>query len=178
VLPEALAAAREIQDEYFRASALRALAEKLPSHTCLSNASLSCANFNYATLINANLSQTDLRHGNFKGANLNHANLSRALLNRADLSDTKLINTNLSCAYLRDANLVRANLIGSNLKDANLIAANLIDADLSGTKVEKARFGNNQGISVPMKLDLIRRGAIFVGEPPTQDSRVLITNRN
>lgn len=76
---------------------------------------------------------------------------------------------------MRGANLIRANLIGSDLKNASLIGANLIDADLSGANVEKARFGNNQGISEPIKLDLIRRGAIFVGEPPTQESRVLVT---
>jgi uncharacterized protein YjbI with pentapeptide repeats len=39
------------------ADALSALVKKLPSHNVsLSNASVSCANFNYATLINANLS--------------------------------------------------------------------------------------------------------------------------
>ncbi|MHC5721794.1 MAG: pentapeptide repeat-containing protein, partial [Nostoc sp.] len=73
---------------------------------------------------------------------------------RADLSNTRLINTNLSGANLRDANLVHA--------------------DLSDANVEKARFGNNQGISEKIKDDLIRRGAIFIGEPPTQDSRVLV----
>jgi hypothetical protein len=138
---------------------------------------VSCAKFNYATLINTNLDQADLRYGNFKGANLSYANLSRAFLNRADLNDTRLINTNLSGTYLRDASLIGANLIGSNLKDASLINANLIDADLSGANVEKARFGNNQGITKSMKDELIKRGAIFVGEPPTQDSIILVHNR-
>ena len=171
-----LKAAREIQSEEYRVDALRALAEKLPSHNArLSNTSMSCANFNYATLIKANLSQADLRYGNFRGANLNQANLSRAFLNSADLSDTTLVRTNLSSANLRNTNLIGANLIGSDLKDACLIGANLTDADLSGADVEKARFGNNQGISEPIKRDLVRRGAIFVGEPPTQDSKVLVS---
>jgi hypothetical protein len=39
----------------------------------------------------------------------------------------------------------------------------LKDANLSRAVVEKALFGYNSGISENMKLDLIRRGAIFEG---------------
>jgi Pentapeptide repeats (8 copies) len=51
----------------------------------------------------------------------------------------------------KSANLSRANLSDANLSDANLIDAN----------VKNARFGNNQGISEPIKRDLIQKGAIF-----------------
>jgi hypothetical protein len=43
--------------------------------------------------------------------------------------------------------------------------ANLIDANLSKTKVEKARFSSNLGISESMKQDLIKQGAIFEDSP-------------
>ncbi|WP_339374028.1 hypothetical protein [Calothrix sp. PCC 6303] len=35
----------------------------------------------------------------------------------------------------------------------------------NGAKVINARFGNNQGIPETLKLDLIRRGAIFEDTP-------------
>ncbi|MEH1956109.1 pentapeptide repeat-containing protein [Nostoc sp.] len=53
-------------------------------------------------------------------------------------------------------------LVESNLNGANLRNANLINADFSNANVEKAQFGNNQGISIQTRADLIQRGASFV----------------
>lgn len=70
-------------------------------------------------------------------------------LKGVDLSDTDLSGADLSRAYLSGANLSEAYL--SNLSGANL----------SGAEVQYARFGRNLGTSDSMKLDLIKRGAIF-----------------
>ena len=215
LLTEALAAAREIKYEKYRANVLQVLVKKLlPHEASLNQVSQSFANLEGATLINVDLIKVDLRGGNLKKANfnnanleraflnnadlsqaklietnliytnlresnlrkanLNNANLERAFLNRADLSQAKLIQTKLMYANLRDAKLVNATLIGANLANANLIGANLIDADLIGANVKNARFGHNQGISIDMKRNLKQRGAIFVDDPPREDSRVLV----
>ncbi|AFY55655.1 putative low-complexity protein [Rivularia sp. PCC 7116] len=178
LLPEALAAIREIHilNNYGRKNLLQAFVEKLlPHDSSLNQVSQSFANLEGAILINADLSKVDLRRGNLRKANFNNANLEGAFLNNADLSQAKLIQTNLRYANLRDAHFVNATLIGANLANANLIGANLIDADLSGANVENAKFGHNQGISDDMRRNLEGRGAIFVDEPPREDSRVLVS---
>jgi uncharacterized protein YjbI with pentapeptide repeats len=63
------------------------------------------------------------------------------------------------------ANLSGADLSGANLSGANLSGADLMGANLSKTKVEKARFSSNLGISESMKQDLIKQGAIFEDSP-------------
>jgi uncharacterized protein YjbI with pentapeptide repeats len=141
----------------------------------LSGANLSGANLGVANLSDANLSDANLRGANLRGANLrgaylSDANLSRAYLSRADLSGAYLSGANLSGADLIGANLSgaylrSADLIDADLRSAALIGADLSGADLSQTKVEKARFSSNLGISESMKQDLIRQGAIFEDSP-------------
>jgi uncharacterized protein YjbI with pentapeptide repeats/DNA-binding Xre family transcriptional regulator len=156
----------------------------------LSGANLSGANLSGANLRGANLSGANLRGANLSGAylsgvyrvgaNLNGAYLSGVYLNGANLSGANLIDANLIDAYLcgvnlnganlsgvnlNGANLSGVNLNGANLSGANLSGANLSGANLSGADVEKTRFGDNQGISESMKLDLKNRGAIFEDSP-------------
>jgi uncharacterized protein YjbI with pentapeptide repeats len=141
------------------------------------------ANIRGANMIGANLSRANLIHADLSGVNLIFAKLVYAKLVYADLSDAYLIDTDLSDAYLIDTNLSRANLFGANLSRANLFDANLIDANLSranlsgadliGANVENARFGNNKGISEPIKRDLIQKGAIFEDSPGDRSSILL-----
>jgi len=136
----------------------------------LRSADLSRADLSSADLIGANLSGADLRSANLIGANLSGANLRSADLSGADLSRADLIGADLIGANLSGANLSGADLSGADLSDANLSGANLsgadlIDANLSKTKVEKARFSLNFGISESMKQDLIKQGAIFEDSP-------------
>jgi uncharacterized protein YjbI with pentapeptide repeats len=142
----------------------------------LSHAHLSRANLSGADLSRADLSDADLSSANLSSANLSRANLSRGNLGRAfllsraylidaNLSGANLIDADLSYADLSGADLSGADLSGANLTRANLIDANLIDANLSETKVEKARFSSNLGISESMKQDLIKQGAIFEDSP-------------
>ncbi len=146
----------------------------------LSAADLSAANLSAANLILADLSDADLRGANLSaadlsGANLRATNLSGANLNDANLRGANLRATNLSAADLRDAdlrvtdlrdaNLRVTDLSAANLRDADLRDADLRDANLSGAMVEKARFGNNKGISESQKQDLIAQGAIFEDIP-------------
>ena len=65
--------------------------------------------------------------------------------------------------------LLNANLNGANLEHTNLFCANLKGAILFSATVEKARFGNNEGIDEEMKADLIKRGAIFLEESTETD---------
>ena len=90
---------------------------------------------------------------------------SPSLLQYANLNVANLNVANLEGANLRDANLNGANLRGANLRGANLNVANL-----NGAKVEKALFGNNEGIDEEMKADLIKRGAIFLEESTETDN--------
>jgi hypothetical protein len=103
-------------------------------------------------LINADLRDADLRGAKLIGADLRGSNLRKTDLNNADLTYADLNN-----ADLRGSNLNNASLRGANLIGANLIGANLSDT----TNVNKARFGNNQGISELMREDLRARGALF-----------------
>jgi uncharacterized protein YjbI with pentapeptide repeats len=145
------------------------------SGTYLSRADLIDANLSGAYLIDANLSGAYLSVGsliraNFRGTDLSDANRRVANLSGADLSGANLSGANLSRANLSRANLSRANLSGADLSGADLIGADLIgadliDANLSKTKVEKARFSSNLGISESMKQDLIKQGAIFEDSP-------------
>jgi uncharacterized protein YjbI with pentapeptide repeats/DNA-binding Xre family transcriptional regulator len=144
---------------------VKAIVDRRITDRNLSDADLSDADLRGANLKRANLSDADLR-----GANLRRANLSDADLSDADLSDADLSSVNLSDADLRrsdlsDADLRRSDLRGANLSGANLFYANLRGADLSGADVKKTRFGDNQGISESMKLDLKLRGAIFEDAP-------------
>ncbi len=97
-------------------------------------------------------------------------------LSGADLSDANLNGANLRSANLRSANLSSSNLSGADLSDANLSGVNLSGAYLSGanlsgaylsdtTKVDKARFGYNLGISESMRQVLLAEGAIFEDAP-------------
>jgi len=136
----------------------------------LSGAYLRFAKLRGADLSGADLSGADLTGANLFGANLSDADLSGANLSganpiRANLFGANLSGTNLSGANLRSANLFGANLSGANLSGADLSDADLSGADLSQTKVEKARFSSNLGISESMKQDLIKQGAIFEDSP-------------
>jgi uncharacterized protein YjbI with pentapeptide repeats len=136
----------------------------------LKSADLNSAKLFYAYLISAdlsgaNLSGANLSGANLSGANLSGANLSGANLRRADLSGANLRRADLGSADLSRAYLIDANLSGADLSGADLRSANLSGANLSKTKVEKARFSSNLGISESMKQDLIKRGAIFEDSP-------------
>jgi uncharacterized protein YjbI with pentapeptide repeats len=146
----------------------------------LSGADLSGAYLTRANLTRADLSGANLSGAYLSGADLIRADLSGAYLSGADLSGADLIRADLSGAYLRGANLSGANLSGADLRGAYLSGADLSVANLSGayliraylsgaylseTKVEKARFSSNLGISESMKQDLIKQGAIFEGSP-------------
>jgi len=135
----------------------------------LSRANLSGADLSRAYLIGADLSRANLRRADLSGAYLSGAYLIRADLSGADLSRAYLIGANLI-----GADLSRAYLIDADLRSANLIGANLSRANLSETKVEKARFSSNSGISKSMKQDLIKRGAIFEDSPG--DRSEVLTN--
>ncbi|NER97565.1 MAG: pentapeptide repeat-containing protein [Symploca sp. SIO1B1] len=156
----------------------------------LSGADLSSAYLSDAYLIGANLSGADLsgakineatqlddkwrlvwkilnqptQYRDLRGADLRDAYLRDAYLRGADLRDAYLRGADLSRAYLIDANLIGADLIGADLRGADLSGVNLISANLIGT-----RFGGNLGTSEDMKLDLIRRGAIFEDSPGDRD---------
>jgi hypothetical protein len=144
-------------------------------HRNLRGVDLSDADLSGADLIRADLSDADLSGADLIRANLIRANLSGADLSGANLSGANLIGPNLIRADLRGADLIRANLIRADLRGADLIGADLSGADLTGaflrgadlskTKVEKARFSSNSGISESMKQDLIKQGAIFEDSP-------------
>ena len=132
----------------------------------LSGANLSGADLSGANLRGADLSGADLISANLSGVDLISADLSRTNLRSQNLSGTNLSGAYLSGAdlrgaYLRGGNLRGANLSGADLRGADLIDANLSGANLSKTKVERARFSSNSGISESMKQDLIKQGAIF-----------------
>ncbi|MEL6437796.1 MAG: pentapeptide repeat-containing protein [Cyanobacteria bacterium J06621_8] len=141
----------------------------------LSRANLSGANLSGADLRRADLSETDLSGTDLSGVYLIRADLSGTDLSGADLSGTDLSGAdlrkaNLSGADLRRADLSGANLSGANLsnadlREADLIRADLSNADLSDAKVENTRFIQSRGIDRSLKLDLIRRGAIFEDSP-------------
>ena len=136
----------------------------------LSGAYLRFAKLSGADLSGADLSGADLTGANLFGANLSDADLSGANLSGANPIRANLFDADLSYADLSGANLIGANLSGADLSGADLIGAYLIGADLSGanlseTKVEKARFSSNSGISESMKQDLIKQGAIFEDSP-------------
>jgi uncharacterized protein YjbI with pentapeptide repeats/DNA-binding Xre family transcriptional regulator len=131
----------------------------------LSSTFLIDANLSFANLSGANLSDANLIDTNLRGTNLSFANLSDTNLSGANLCGAYLMNTNLCDAYLIGADLSLVNLSGANLNGANLIDTNLNNAYMSGTNVENTRFRNNQGISESMKLDLIKKGAIFEDYP-------------
>jgi Pentapeptide repeats (8 copies) len=128
---------------------------------------------------------------NLKYADLHAASLNNASLNNAILFDAKLSGAKLSGAGLRYANLNGADLIGTdlsyadlsyaNLSYANLSYANLNGAILNGTilsdttNVDKAQFGDNEGISELMRDDLRARGALFEDPPGDRsESRTLV----
>jgi uncharacterized protein YjbI with pentapeptide repeats len=147
----------------------------------LMNANLRHANLSHADLSKANLKGVDLRDANLTGAQFNwtqlhYANLGAANLDRADLSyaslrhanlqktdltRTNLSNSNLSRSDMRKALLRHVNLTGANLSHANLIGANLFNANLTDVKVKGTRFGNNSGLSAPMKRELKQQGAVI-----------------
>jgi uncharacterized protein YjbI with pentapeptide repeats/DNA-binding Xre family transcriptional regulator len=131
----------------------------------LSGANLSGANLSGTYLSGASLSGTNLSGANLSGANLSGANLSGANLSGANLSGATLSGANLSGADLKSADLKSADLKSADLKSADLKSADLKGADLKGADVENTRFGDNQGISASMKLDLKKRGAIFEDYP-------------
>lgn len=156
------------------------------SNASLNSANLVNANLRYADLSNADLSKANLKDVDLRDANLrctqlnwtqlNHANLSSANLDRADLSyaslchanlqktnltRTDLSNSNLSRSDMSKALLRHVNLTGANLNHANLLGANLFNANLTDVKVKGTRFGNNSGLSEPMKRELKQQGAIF-----------------
>ncbi|NEQ13805.1 MAG: pentapeptide repeat-containing protein [Moorea sp. SIO3E2] len=139
----------------------------------LSDADLSDANLIGADLSEADLSSADLIRANLKDANLIFADLTEADLSEADLSEAYLSGAYLSSANLSHAYLRGAYLIYADLSDAYLIYADLSDAKLSRAIVNKSRFGNNLGIDESMKLDLIKREAIFHDSFPGDSSKSL-----
>ena len=118
-------------------------------------------NLNNIQLSGANLHRTNFRGAVLTDADLSEANLSYSKLSGADLSGAYLENANLSHANLRSASRAVANLIGADLSYANLTDVNLTNTNFTEAKVSKALFGNNEGLSEQMKVNLISRGAIF-----------------
>ena len=100
------------------------------------------------------------------GVDLSGADLNHACLSDANLSATNLIGANLSGASIIGANLSgadlkRAVLSGANLSGSDLRYASLIGSDLRYANVENTLFRYNQGISLEIRNDLVKRGAIF-----------------
>ncbi len=122
----------------------------------LSRADLSGANLSGANLVDANL-----KGANLSGANLVDANLKGAILFLTNLTCANLIGANLGGAKLTRANLSGADLSGADLSSANLTRTHLLGTKLSGAVVEKARFGDNLGLTEEIELNLKQRGAIF-----------------
>lgn len=151
----------------------------------LSEAKLRFANLNDANLSSANLSGTDLREAELCSTNLSSAdltdvdlssaNLSSGDLTFADLSYANLTNANLSHAdlsyanlsgvFMENADLSGANLNGADLNNAYLIGVKMSDTNLSNVAVRKAQFGENVDLPDETKLDLKRKGAIFLDSP-------------
>jgi uncharacterized protein YjbI with pentapeptide repeats len=129
-----------------------------------------------ADLSNANLIRANLCRANLGQANLNEALLSSTLLSSADLSGADLSRADLRKAFLRRANLHGADLRGANLDRADLSEADLSRADLSQaflrkTILDRARFGNNLGLSELDKSGMEMRGAIFQDSPESDVPR-------
>jgi uncharacterized protein YjbI with pentapeptide repeats len=157
----------------------------------LENADLNCADLSGAKLSNANLTNADFSDAIVENAKFNNnlgisSELKQDLINRGAIFEDFLIQKDIPPKIPNNpisfnlvfANLIRGNLGGAfrilkNLSRANLSGANLRDANLSGTKVEKARFGYNPGITEYMKHDLKQRGAIF--EDSTGDRSFIFT---
>jgi hypothetical protein len=118
----------------------------------LIGADLNCVDLHEINLSNANLS----------GANLSGANLSEANLSGANLSGANLSEANLSGAKLNQTNLNGANLSGAVLLEADLRLVDLSDVDLSGAVLNRARFGENLGLTELDEQNMQERGAIFV----------------
>ncbi len=131
----------------------------------LRNANLSLAHLSGAHLSGAHLSWAHLRGAHLNGAHLRSANLNGAHLSWAHLRGAHLNGAHLRGADLRGADLNGAHLNGAHLNGAHLRGADLNGAHLSGADVKNARFGYNVGISKEMRLDLIKRGAIFEDSP-------------
>ena len=110
-----------------------------------------------------------------RARNLENVDLSNANLSGVDLIITNLSGADLSGADLINTNLSDADLSGANLSDADLSGANLSGANLNGANVKDAQFGAGTGLSEDTRLDLKRRGAIFVFS--TQPSKKLVELR-
>lgn len=119
------------------------------------------ANLSKVDLGGANLCRSNLRGADLTDADLSEANLSGARLSGADLCGAYLEKADFSYTDLHRASLALANLGGADISGANLRDANLTNANLSGAAVKEARFGNNPGLSVEAKQNLIQRGAIL-----------------
>ena len=129
--------------------------------TDLTGGMLMGTNLRGIDLSEANLYRVNLRGTDLTDADLSEANLRGAKLNGADLSGAYLENADLRNADLHNASLALVNLIGADLRGANLAQTNLTDVHLTNAQLQGARFGNNQGISEEMKLELLDRGGIF-----------------
>jgi uncharacterized protein YjbI with pentapeptide repeats len=127
----------------------------------LSGYNLSRADLSGANLSGANLVDANLKGANLSGANLVDANLKGAILFLTNLTCANLIGANLGGAKLTRANLSGADLSGADLSSANLTRTHLLGTKLSGAVVEKARFGDNLGLTEEIELNLKQRGAIF-----------------
>lgn len=130
---------------------------------------LAGGNFLGAELSGIELNGANLTQCNFRGANLTDADLSEATLSYtrfsgADLSGAYLGNANLQQTDFYRSSLALANLIGADLRGANLQEANLSQSNLSGALVERSKFGNNEGMTPEIKMNLLERGAIFSEE--------------
>jgi uncharacterized protein YjbI with pentapeptide repeats len=66
---------------------------------------------------------------------------------------------------MENADLSGADLNGADLSNAYLIGVKMTDTNLNNVSVRKAQFGENVDLSDEIKLDLKRRGAIFLDSP-------------
>ncbi|MDX2215315.1 MAG: pentapeptide repeat-containing protein [Oculatellaceae cyanobacterium bins.114] len=132
------------------------------SNTILSGANLWDANLSGATLDRANLWDANLSGADLSGANLKGAILSSCDLRSANLSRSSLWGVNLNGANLSRAKLSNVDFSSTDLSASNLWNADLTSSDLSSALVQDTRFGQNQGLTEPTKVDLRQRGAIFV----------------
>ncbi len=131
------------------------------TETAISGADFSGSNLIGADFSGSNFSGADFSGSNligvdFSGSNLSSADFSGSNLSSVDFSGSNLIGSNLS-----GSNFSGADFSGSNFNGSNFNGSNFNGSNLTGASVENTRFRNNTGISSEMRLDLIRRGAIF-----------------
>ena len=76
---------------------------------------------------------------------------------------------------LKQANLTKVDFTGADLTESVLIGAVLVGTIFTGADVTKTIFSKNEGLTDADKLDLQKRGAIFL-DPPSSDVPSLVSH--